>query len=47
MFRVGVFWTYLVLVAFVLAFLIGVNSGEVEAVFEKATTICLGCIGIE
>ncbi|ACV69070.1 CD1871A family CXXC motif-containing protein [Desulfohalobium retbaense] len=31
---------------FLIVFLVGLNSGEVGAVFEKAATICLSCIGI-
>ncbi len=31
---------------FCLLLLIGINLGEVQVVLEKATAICLSCIGI-
>ena len=34
------------LLGFLVLFVVGLNSGEVGAVFEKAATICLSCIGI-
>ena len=34
------------MVVSLVTFLVGLNSGEVGAVFEKAATICLSCIGI-
>lgn len=37
---------FLLLAAFLAAFLIGLNLGEIAAVFEKAVTICLACIGV-
>jgi hypothetical protein len=37
---------FLLLFAFLALLIFGVNAGEVAAVFEKAITICLSCIGI-
>lgn len=37
---------FLLLFIFLALFLFGVNAGEVTAVFEKAVTICLSCIGV-
>lgn len=37
---------FVLLLGFVVLFLVGLNTGEVGAVFEKAATICLSCIGI-
>ena len=34
------------MLVFGLLLLIGVNLGEVEVVLEKATELCLSCIGI-
>jgi len=31
---------------FCLCLLLGINLGEVQVVLEKATAICLSCIGI-
>jgi hypothetical protein len=39
-------FTYLGLIAFILLFLIGINTGETLAILEKATKICLSCIGL-
>lgn len=36
----------ILLALFLAALLAGVNAGEVAAVFEKAVTICLACIGV-
>jgi len=38
--------SYFLLVLFLILMVIGINLGEVEAVLEKAITICLSCIGI-
>lgn len=37
---------FILLFAFLALFLFGLNAGEVAAVFEKAVTLCLACIGI-
>lgn len=37
---------YALLLVFLVLFAAGVTLGEPEAVFEKAVTICLSCIGI-
>ena len=37
---------FVLLFIFITAVVLGINFGEVGAVFEKAVTICLGCIGI-
>jgi hypothetical protein len=37
---------FILLFAFLLLFLFGLNAGEVASVFEKAVTLCLACIGI-
>jgi hypothetical protein len=37
---------FLLLFAFLALFLFGLNAGEITAVFEKAVTLCLSCIGI-
>ncbi|MFO7718435.1 MAG: CD1871A family CXXC motif-containing protein [Thermodesulfobacteriota bacterium] len=34
------------LIGFLVLFVVGLNAGEVSAVFEKAATICMSCIGI-
>lgn len=34
------------IVAFLVMFIIGLNSDEVSVVLKKATNICLECIGI-
>lgn len=44
--RVSAKITYLLLVFFLLLFIVGINLGEVDAVFEKGVAICLSCIGI-
>ncbi len=31
---------------FVLLFLFGINTGEYRTILEKATKICLSCIGL-
>lgn len=38
--------SYVLLVLFLLLLVLGINAGEVEAVLEKAISICLSCIGI-
>ncbi len=38
---------YFLLLLFLALLVIGINAGEVEAVLEKAISICLSCIGIE
>lgn len=37
---------FLLLLLFLVLFLIGINMGEVSAVWEKAVRICLSCMGI-
>ncbi len=37
---------FILLLLFVIFFVIGINTGEVAAVWEKAVNICLSCIGI-
>lgn len=44
--RVSAKTTYVLLVFFLLLFILGINLGEVDAVFEKGVAICLSCIGI-
>ncbi|GAU09163.1 CD1871A family CXXC motif-containing protein [Desulfoplanes formicivorans] len=38
--------SYLVLFFFLVLFILGINLGEVDSVFEKGVAICLSCIGI-
>ncbi len=38
--------TYVLLAFFLLLLILGINLGEVDAVFEKGVAICLSCIGI-
>lgn len=38
--------SYLVLLVFLILFILGINLGEVDSVFEKGVAICLSCIGI-
>jgi hypothetical protein len=37
---------FVLLLAAIGLFIIGLNAGEAEAVFEKAVTVCLSCIGL-
>ncbi len=37
---------YLGLFFFLLLLLLGINTGETLAILEKATRICLSCIGL-
>jgi hypothetical protein len=37
---------FFLLLLFVIFLVIGINSGEAAAVWEKAVNICLSCIGI-
>lgn len=37
---------YIVLLVFVAIFLAGINTEEFRAVLEKATKVCLSCVGI-
>jgi len=37
---------FLLLLLFLIFLVIGINAGEVAAVWEKAVNICLSCIGI-
>jgi hypothetical protein len=37
---------FFLIVVFLALFLIGINTGDVPVVLEKATRICLSCIGI-
>jgi len=37
---------FLLLSFFLILLLIGINTGEVAVVWEKAVNICLSCIGI-
>lgn len=39
--------TYILLLLFLILLVIGINTGEVEAVLEKGISICLSCMGIE
>jgi len=38
---------FFLLLLFVIFLVIGINTEEVAAVWEKAVNICLSCIGIE
>ncbi len=38
--------TYLGFFFFVLLFLSGINTGEYRTILEKATKVCLSCIGL-
>ena len=44
--RVSSAFTCVLLAFFLLLFILGINLGEVDAVFEKGVSICLSCIGI-
>jgi hypothetical protein len=37
---------FLLIILFLILILLGINLGEVSTVLEKATRICLDCIGI-
>lgn len=37
---------FTLLLLFLLFLVIGINAGEVAAVWEKAINVCLACIGI-
>lgn len=37
---------YVLLCVFLVFFILGVTLDEPQAVFEKAVTICLSCIGV-
>ncbi|MBU4463179.1 MAG: hypothetical protein L6247_07470 [Desulfobacteraceae bacterium] len=37
---------FLLIILFLILILLGINLGEVSIVMEKATKICLDCIGI-
>jgi hypothetical protein len=37
---------FLLLFLFLVLLLVGINVGEVSAVWEKAVRVCLSCIGI-
>jgi len=37
---------FLLLILFLVLFIVGINLGEVSAVWEKAVRVCLSCIGI-
>jgi ABC-type microcin C transport system permease subunit YejE len=37
---------FILLFLFLVLFVIGINAGEIAAVWEKAANICLDCIGI-
>jgi len=39
--------SYFLFVLFIFLLIAGVNLGEVDAVWEKAVTICLSCMGID
>ncbi len=38
--------SYLILLLFLALFVLGINLGDVDGVFEKGVAICLSCIGI-
>ncbi|MGX9367036.1 CD1871A family CXXC motif-containing protein [Desulfoplanes sp. PS50] len=38
--------SYLILFFFLILFVLGINLGDVDGVFEKGVTLCLSCIGI-
>lgn len=38
---------YILLLLFLVLLLIGINTGEVASVWEKAVSICLSCMGIQ
>lgn len=37
---------FILITLFLILLLLGINSGEVAVVLEKATKICLSCMGI-
>ena len=37
---------FFLIVLFIILILIGINTGEVSAVWEKAVSICLSCMGV-
>ncbi|MBW2020283.1 MAG: hypothetical protein JRI58_11025 [Deltaproteobacteria bacterium] len=37
---------FLLMILFVTLLVLGINLGEVSSVLEKATKLCLSCIGI-
>ncbi|MBL7195087.1 MAG: hypothetical protein ISS64_02145 [Desulfobacterales bacterium] len=37
---------FLLIILFLILILLGINLGEVSTVMEKATKICLDCIGV-
>ncbi len=38
--------SWILLFLFLILFVVGINLGEVDGVFEKGVAICLSCIGI-
>ncbi len=38
--------SYLIVFFFLVLFVLGINLGDVNGVFEKGVTLCLSCIGI-
>jgi hypothetical protein len=38
--------SFLLFLFFVALFVVGLNIGEADSVYQKAVTICLSCIGI-
>jgi len=38
--------SFLLIIFFLTLFVLGINLGEVSTVLEKATKICLDCIGV-
>ncbi|MFO8031165.1 MAG: CD1871A family CXXC motif-containing protein [Desulfohalobiaceae bacterium] len=45
--RTGYGISYALLLLFLMLLVLGINTGEVEAVLEKGISICLSCMGIE
>ncbi len=40
------FWVFAGFFFFVFLVFLGINAGETRAILEKATKICLSCIGL-
>ncbi len=39
-------WVYAGFLFFLLLLILGINMGETRAILEKATKICLSCVGL-
>ncbi len=40
------YWAVCLLILFSLLFLIGLNTGELDTLYNLGRTICLSCIGV-